>query len=134
MDAEAILKKLRWSPEKEGLLINAPKNLCDTVFALRSYNTVWDKAHHQKYDIVLIFGEQKAELERHCVFNSMAGKFDALFWACYPKGTGKIKSDLKREVVWDILSLIGQEAVSQIAIDETWSALRGRPPQMVGKK
>jgi hypothetical protein len=60
-------------------------------------------------------------------------KYDGLFWACYPKGTGKIKSNIKRETVWTALALIGLEAVSQIALDETWSALRGRPNEMVGK-
>ena len=62
-----------------------------------------------------------------------AGKFDALFWACYPIGGGKIKSDLKREVVWEVLELIRLRAVSQVALDETWSALRGRPHELVGK-
>ena len=28
------------------------------------------------------------------------GKFDCLFWVCYPKGGGKIKNDIKRETVW----------------------------------
>ena len=61
------------------------------------------------------------------------GKYDCLFWACYPKGGGQIKSDIKRDTVWKAFDLIGLQAVSQIAIDETWSALRARPAEMVGK-
>jgi hypothetical protein len=56
-----------------------------------------------------------------------------MFWACYPKGKGKIKYDLNRDSVWPALALAGLCPVSQIAIDETWSALRGRDPELVGK-
>lgn len=62
-----------------------------------------------------------------------AGIYDGVFWACYSKGTGKIKSDLKREVVWELVNQVGLQCVSQIAIDETWSALRARPVAAVGK-
>jgi hypothetical protein len=65
---------------------------------------------------------------------SQAGKYDCVFWASYPKGTGKIKSDIKRETVWKAFELIGQEAVTQVAIDDTWSVLRARPYDKVGTK
>ncbi|MBM2817053.1 MAG: hypothetical protein HW421_3815 [Ignavibacteria bacterium] len=64
---------------------------------------------------------------------AQAGKYDCYFWASYPKLTGEIKSDLKREVVWDIMLEFGLRCVSQISLNETWSALRGRPPEKVGK-
>lgn len=56
-----------------------------------------------------------------------------LLWACYPKGSGKIKYDLNRNTVWDAVALIGLRPVTQIAIDEKWSALRGRDHELVGK-
>jgi len=85
------------------------------------------------YDFVQVFAIQQAELETLIKSVGKAGKFDCVFWACYPKGTGKIKSDIKRETVWTAFDLIELQAVSQVAIDETWSALRGRPSTMVGK-
>ena len=45
-----------------------------------------------------------------------------------------IKTDIRRDSVWTALEKAGLHPVSQVAIDETWSALRGRPPEMVGKK
>ena len=74
----------------------------------------------------------RQELEKQVEQMGKAGKYDCLFWACYPKGTGKIKSDIKRETVWTAFKLTGLQAVSQIAIDDTWSALRARP-EAVGK-
>ena len=85
------------------------------------------------YDFIQVFGYQQDELE--FLVNSVAksGKYDCKFWACYPKGTGKIKSDIKRETVWKAFELVGLDTVTQVAIDEIWSALRGRPVEMVGK-
>ena len=80
-----------------------------------------------------VFGYQQDELELLVKFVEKSGKFDCLFWACYPKGTGKIKSDIKRGTVWKAFELVGLDTVTQVAIDETWSALRRRPFEMVGK-
>ncbi|MBA4409565.1 MAG: hypothetical protein Q8S54_03125 [Bacteroidota bacterium] len=43
------------------------------------------------------------------------------------------KCDIKRDTVWAALALAGLRPVSQIAINEVWSALRGRDPELVGK-
>ena len=48
----------------------------------------------------------------------------------YPKKTGKIASDLSREVTWQAITPLGWRPVTQISIDETWSALRFKPGEM----
>jgi len=65
--------------------------------------------------------------------HSDAGKYDCLFWICYPKGGGKIRSDLKRDNIWNAFSIVNLRPVTQVAIDDTWSAMRGRPSELVGK-
>ena len=50
------------------------------------------------------------------------------------KKTGAIASDLSRDVVWKRMTGTGLRPVTQIAIDETWSALRFRPEEMVKSK
>jgi hypothetical protein len=42
-----------------------------------------------------------------------------------------VESDLSREEVWAAMEATGWRPVSQIAIDETWSALRFRPVEDV---
>jgi hypothetical protein len=59
--------------------------------------------------------------------------YDGLLWMCYPKQTGKIKSDLNRDSLWRLMQPTGFSPVTQIAVDETWSALRFRPAEKVGK-
>ena len=130
MDAPAIFKKLRLNDTGALLIVNAPAEY--TAILKDIAHDTAAKAG-KKYDFVQVFATKQAELESLCAQVKDAGKYDCLFWACYPKGTGKIKSDIKRETVWSALELAGVQAVTQIAIDETWSALRGRPPATIGK-
>lgn len=80
-----------------------------------------------------VFASSQTEMEELIKSVVKAGKFDCLFWACYPKVKGKLKYDQNRDAVWSALALAGLRPVSQIAIDEKWSALRGRDPELVGK-
>lgn len=130
MEASAIFKKLRLNDTGALLIINAPAEYT-AILKDMVYDTSAEAG--KKYDFVQVFATRQEELESLCAAVKDAGKYDCLFWACYPKGTGKIKSDIKRETVWIALELAGVQAVTQIAIDDTWSALRGRPSTMVGK-
>jgi hypothetical protein len=130
MEKEAIFKKLRLNSEQKILILNAPT---EYISILEGINFDDKPQAENLYDFVQVFGYQQDELETFLKSVQKTGKYDCLFWACYPKGTGKIKSDIKRETVWKAFELVGLDTVTQIAIDETWSALRGRPVEMVGK-
>ena len=120
-----ILKKLRVDKTSKYLIINAPDSYLE-LFSAQAFDTVFQPANKGEYDFVQVFGVNQTELDKLVLQVREAGKYDCVFWACYPKGGGKIKSDLKRDTVWATLELIGLRPVSQIALDETWSALRGR--------
>lgn len=45
------------------------------------------------------------------------------FWVAYPKAN---KADINRDTLWPILAERSLRPISQVAIDETWSALRFR--------
>jgi hypothetical protein len=47
-----------------------------------------------------------------------------VLWIAYRKGN---RSDLNRDSLWPILAPLGMRPVTQIAVDEEWSALRFRP-------
>jgi hypothetical protein len=129
MEKDAIFKKLRLNSEQKTLILNAPNEYLSMLEGI----TFDEKPKEDNlYDFVQVFGYQQDELESLVKSVQNSGKYDCLFWACYPKGTGKIKSNIKRETVWKAFELIGLDTVTQIAIDETWSALRGRPVEMVG--
>ena len=130
MNKEEIFKKLRIDGNKKMLIINAPNEYLE-IFSGIELDTA--PSGEGIYDFVQVFGYQQDELEKLVQSVGKSGKYDCSFWACYPKGTGKLKSNIKRETVWTAFELIGLQAVSQVAIDETWSALRGRPTEKIGK-
>ncbi len=48
----------------------------------------------------------------------------AVFWVVYPKGN---RADINRDSLWRMLAPYGLRPITQVAVDETWSALRFRP-------
>ena len=77
-------------------------------------------------DAVVAFARNKAELGTVAVPAVEAARQDRLAWVAYPKA-GKLGTDLNRDVLAALLAGQGVQPVRQVAIDETWSALRFRP-------
>jgi hypothetical protein len=48
----------------------------------------------------------------------------SVFWVAYLKGN---RTDLNRDSLWPILGEYGMRPITQVAVDEVWSALRFRP-------
>jgi hypothetical protein len=47
----------------------------------------------------------------------------SVLWVAYPKGN---RTDLNRDSLWPILGEYGMRPITQVAVDEVWSALRFR--------
>jgi hypothetical protein len=74
-------------------------------------------------DIVLVYTRDKAGVRPAL---AKAGKVLAeggALWIAYPKA-GQLDTDLNRDVLARVLQAEGLEPVSQIAVDDVWSALR----------
>jgi len=84
------------------------------------------------FDFVHLFVKNVAELESLGPTAINAVKHDGLLWISYPKRSSKVKTDITRDVGWDLLAQAGLRAVTQVSIDDVWSALRFRPIERVG--
>ena len=58
-------------------------------------------------------------------------KPDGLLWVAYPKGASGVKTDVNRDRLWQALEPTGWRPVRQVALDDTWSAMRFRPAELV---
>ena len=132
MNTTDILRKLKFDESKKSLIINATVEY-ERLLAGVNFDKAYNPSNSATYDFVQVFATSQMELESIITQVFPGGKYDCLFWICYPKGGGKIKSDIKRETVWKAFEIARLRPVAQIAIDETWSALRGRPVEKVGK-
>ncbi len=63
-----------------------------------------------------------------------AVKHDGLLWISYPKRSSKVETDITRDVGWEAVTQAGLRAVTQVSINDVWSALRFRPVDRIGKK
>ena len=131
MDKESIFKKLKFGIAENKLIVNAPAEYQAILDGIE-FDAVLSESKIGKYGFVQVFASSQAEMEALVKSVTQAGKHDCLFWACYPKSKGKEKYDLNRDSVWTALGMAGLRPVTQIAIDEKWSALRGRDPELVG--
>jgi hypothetical protein len=132
MDKEAIFKKLKFGIAESNLIVNAPEEYLELLKGAE-FDTSPDESKMGIYGFVQVFASSQAEMEMLVQQVAQAGKYDCLFWICYPKGKGKLKYDLNRDTLWPAFGLAGLRPVTQIAIDEKWSALRGRNPELIGK-
>jgi hypothetical protein len=86
------------------------------------------------FDFVQVFAKDRATLDRHLEAAHAALKPGGLFWISYPKGSSKVPTDLNRDVFWDALEHLGVRPVTQVSVDQVWSALRFRPFAEVGSR
>lgn len=84
-------------------------------------------------DAVLLFTNSLAEVEQIVPPAFQSVQADTLVWVAYPKAPSGVKTDVNRDKLWDALKPTGWRPVSQIALDGTWSALRFRPAEKVGR-
>jgi len=132
MDNDKLFKKLRLQPEQNLLIVNLPEQFT-RIFNGIGFDSSPNVTGNSQYDFVLLFARSESELKS--LLNQVKDyvKYDGLFWVSYPKLTSDIESDLKREVVWKAMDAVSLKTVTQIAIDETWSAMRGRPKEQASK-
>ncbi|MGO9903719.1 MAG: hypothetical protein ACLP0J_29555 [Solirubrobacteraceae bacterium] len=77
-------------------------------------------------DAVIAFAIDSAALDTVAAHAITAAREDRLAWIAYPKA-GKLGTDLNRDILARLAGERGIQPVRQIAINETWSALRFRP-------
>jgi hypothetical protein len=81
-----------------------------------------------KHTIPNILGEVELEIKK--IIESF--DVDGYLWLCYPKGTSKkYKSDINRDKSWELFKPYDFEAVTIVAIDDDWSALRFRHHSLI---
>ena len=82
------------------------------------------RADLTKADVILLFA-----LDRACLLSDLPAVLKkapaaSILWVAYPKLTSPIAADLNRDEIRSLVPKFRLDTVSQIAIDDDWSALR----------
>lgn len=91
---------------------------CPTALVL---NVQPDSA--ERADALLVFVKDQSELDARVKALSAAAERSALVWLAYPKAK-LLGTDLNRDLIREYVLKHHLDTVRQVAIDDTWSALR----------
>jgi hypothetical protein len=128
-----ILKKLKYGEQGRIAVLNAPGEFHERITGLLPDVQIDTEINARYlYDFMIAFTPVSADVERLgpvCVHNLSD---DGKLWMAYPKGTSRrFTSDINRDRGWDTVEKTGFRRVSQVAIDNDWSALRFRNAKYV---
>ncbi|HEY4788725.1 MAG TPA: hypothetical protein VIH57_21890 [Bacteroidales bacterium] len=123
-----IIKKLKF--KAVGAVINAPAGL-EKEFTKLGFSSSLD--NHLKNENTLLFVNNNKEFVDFLDNQLKKIETDSVLWIAYPKGSSKIKTDINRDTLRVTAEKYGITTVTAISVDNTWSALRFRPIDRVGK-
>lgn len=112
---------------KEGYncyLFNAPKYYTDWFETLDLNLKIYKELKDKSADFIHAFCTTQKELEYIVKEFIPLLKFEGMLWISWPKGTSKIKTELKREPIREFLLANGLVDIKVAAIDDDWSGLK----------
>jgi hypothetical protein len=125
----SLSRKLQVRPGQKVLAVNAPAGYAE-AFEDAQVVTRGDPARVQH---VHLFVRHRRDLERLGSRAVAAATAGATVWIAYPKRSSGVATDITRDRGWEAVT-DAIDAVSQVAIDDTWSALRFRLVAEVGRR
>lgn len=133
MTVSKLVKKLRMQPGQRALILNAPPGYVASLGDLPE-GAVVSEEPTGKFDFVHLFVRDSGQLDERLPVAVESVEYDGLFWISYPKKSSKVETDLSRDTFWNLRAAgTSLRPVTQVSVDEVWSALRFRPAERVGK-
>jgi len=121
--SSALQRKLRFGGLASIAIFAAPRGLAALVSEI-----VGDgRRTGSGGDGAIAFARSSADLERAFAQLAPFVADDMPAWLAYPKRTGAIESDLDRDQLMARGTERSMRAVAQVALDDTWSAIRLLP-------
>ena len=128
MAERSVAQKLLIKPGAAVAVIHAPGTVSGILGALPDGARVTEQVPSTagRADVVILFATDSAALAADWPSVAAALADPTILWLCYPKRGHGIATDLTRDHGWAPVRASGFDPVTQVAIDETWSALRWR--------
>jgi hypothetical protein len=118
-------RKLGIGEGDEVALIGAPERFEDTLVELPDVASLHtDLADDARYDVILAFVTQRAELEAELPRLRARMAPACGLWIAWPKRASRMPTDMSDQVVRDVALPTGLVDNKVCAIDDTWSGLR----------
>jgi hypothetical protein len=120
---DPVLKKLRFPAEGRACVLSAPDAFRGLLKKAPKTLSISESLDGQ-FDLIQTFATKKSAIVKDAKKLRKAMGDKAILWVCYPKAK-QMETDLNRDILREaLLEAASLEAVSLVAIDDTWSALR----------
>ena len=86
------------------------------------------------FDFIILFAKMKIDIDNFMQCAVKYYKPGVVMWLCYPKKNSGLITELNREESWAAVSDHGFRPVTQISVNDIWSAVRIKPKLEVKKK
>lgn len=117
-------RKLGIKPGHRVSLVNPPPAFEKTLGDLPDDVIVSTSPADGEADVVLLFTDRRADLERGVPEQARRIYPSGALWVGWPKRASKVPTDVTGDVVREVALAAGLVDVKVCAIDETWSGLR----------
>lgn len=98
---------------------------------VEGYNIETGISTGKNYDLIVVLASEEAEMRQNLQKILPVMDNRTRLWLCFPKKNSGISSDLSRERIWDVGKDYNHRPVSQIALNDAWTAIRIRPESEV---
>ncbi len=124
--AKTLSDKFFIKPNQHIAMINAPEGYLKNTLTTLPEMVLVTETLEGTFDQIQGFITTRQQVTELVPMLKDHLKEGGVLWLCYPKGGPKasVKTDLNRDSLVAVVSEFGLEPNHQIAIDETWSALR----------
>ena len=118
MSEKSVAERLQVKGTRRIAVLRASPELDGAVGAFEA------RAELAEADVVLVAAHDRAGLDNELPRVMKAAGPTAILWVAYPKLSSRLASDLSRDTIRMLAPSHGLDTVSQIAINDDWSALR----------
>ena len=126
-------RKLLIRPGDRVLVLDAPSDPDGLLGPMPAGASFWTASGADGADVAIAFSTDLVAFRVQIpLFRKLARSARAM-WVAYPKLSSAKAGSLSRDIIRTTLDETDITTVTQIAIDDTWSAIRLRPVEQVGR-
>ncbi len=114
-------EKLRLKPGMSAAFLHLPDSMKERLGVPDDLAEVDDPG---SADFVLDFAATQADAEDHLTALGASVRPGTVIWMAYPKGSKAAGYDVNRDTIWRFGDTVGLIINANVAIDETYSAVR----------
>jgi hypothetical protein len=131
--AAPLAQRMQVKAGQKVLVVNAPEDYASLLGELPEGAKLVTRGDPGSADHVHVFVKDSRDLARLGPKAIAGVRGGAVTWIAYPKKTSGVETDLTRDRGWEALT-DEIDAVSQVAVDDTWSALRFKSVAEAGRR